>query len=67
MNIRTITSLILVLVVVSIAFGQRRVAITIDDIPNTRKLQRNNFETRFLTTLDSLNIPVAIFLNEGFI
>lgn len=48
-------------------FGQCKVAITIDDVPNTRKFQRDDFNAKFLKTLDSLNIPVTIFINEGLI
>jgi peptidoglycan/xylan/chitin deacetylase (PgdA/CDA1 family) len=55
------------LTVTSSSICQKKVAITIDDIPNIWKYQYNNFETKFLTRLDSLDIPVAIFINEGFI
>ena len=46
---------------------QRTVSITIDDVPNTSKYQKDNFQPKFLDLLDSLEIPVAIFINEGLI
>lgn len=45
--------------------GQLRVAITIDDVPNRTFFIKNNGKSVLLNTLDSLNIPVAIFINEG--
>ncbi|MCL3779504.1 polysaccharide deacetylase [Prolixibacteraceae bacterium JC049] len=45
-------------------WAQVNVAITIDDVPSTKKFQRNHFQPKFLNQLDSLNIPVAIFINE---
>lgn len=47
--------------------AQKTVAITIDDIPNTSKFQKDNYQSLFLQQLDSLNIPIAIFINEGLI
>ena len=46
-------------------YGQSSVAITIDDIPNTIKYQQDNYQSKLLTKLDSLNVPVLIFINEG--
>ena len=46
-------------------FSQKKVAITIDDVPNTRKFHQDNFQSVLLNKLDTLNIPVAIFINEG--
>jgi peptidoglycan/xylan/chitin deacetylase (PgdA/CDA1 family) len=43
------------------------VAITIDDVPNTGKYQRENFHPKLLGMLDSLNIPVTIFITEGLV
>jgi len=43
------------------------VAITIDDVPNTRKYSKENYKTKLLNQLDKLQIPIAIFINEGFI
>ena len=48
-------------------YGQPAVAITIDDVPNTGKSKNENFSSRLLEKLDSLNIPVAIFIVEGLI
>jgi len=48
-------------------FGQSKVAITIDDIPNTSKFERDHFSSILLNKLDSLNIPISIFINEGLI
>lgn len=45
-------------------FAQMRVSITIDDVPNTSKYQKDNYEPLLLKKLDSLAIPVAIFVNE---
>lgn len=55
------------------AFGQdvrndvSKIAITIDDVPNTRKFQKDNYNAHLLRHMDSLDIPVAIFINEGLI
>ncbi|MGK7395311.1 MAG: polysaccharide deacetylase family protein, partial [Candidatus Cyclobacteriaceae bacterium M3_2C_046] len=45
----------------------QQVAITIDDVPNTRVYEENHFQSRLLQKLDSLNIPVTIFINESLI
>ncbi len=50
---------------VNSAYCQTQVAITIDDVPNIRKYQKDNFDSILLNKLDSLSIPVAIFINEG--
>jgi peptidoglycan/xylan/chitin deacetylase (PgdA/CDA1 family) len=44
-----------------------RVSITIDDVPNSRLFDADNGNSRLLNMLDSVNIPVAIFINEGLI
>lgn len=49
------------------SLGQKSVSITIDDVPNTRSFQLNNYQSPLLEKLDSLNIPIAIFVNEGLI
>ncbi|MCH2228711.1 MAG: polysaccharide deacetylase family protein [Crocinitomicaceae bacterium] len=43
-----------------------RVAITIDDVPNS-KLFDSEKNSRLLYKLDSISVPVAIFINEGLI
>lgn len=45
--------------------SKKRVAITIDDVPNTRNFKKNNFQSELLSELDQLLIPVTIFINEG--
>ena len=49
----------------SVASAQLKVSITIDDVPNTVKYKKDNFHPALLHTLDSLKIPVTIFINEG--
>ena len=48
-------------------YGQKTVSITIDDVPNTRIYSANNCHSKLLSVLDSLHIPVAIFINEGLL
>lgn len=48
-------------------YGQSSVAITIDDVPNTIKYQNDNFKSILLNKLDSLNIPITIFITEGLV
>lgn len=43
---------------------QKAIAITIDDVPNTTKYQKDNFNPILLNLLDSLNVPFTIFINE---
>lgn len=45
-------------------FAQKQVAITIDDIPNTKRFQTDGFQSLLLKKLDSLQLPIAIFINE---
>jgi peptidoglycan/xylan/chitin deacetylase (PgdA/CDA1 family) len=48
------------------AFSQKKsISITIDDIPNTRKYKKENFNPTFLKVLDSMDIPFTIFINEA--
>lgn len=47
--------------------GRKRVAFTIDDVPNTRNFKKNGFNSKLLNELDSLSIAVTIFINEGLI
>nr|WP_295930873.1 polysaccharide deacetylase family protein [uncultured Dyadobacter sp.] len=44
---------------------QRSVAITIDDVPNVHLFEASGYSSGLLQRLDSLNLPVAIFINEG--
>jgi len=43
---------------------QKSIAITIDDVPNTTKYQKDNFSPILLYALDSLKVPFTIFINE---
>ena len=47
--------------------SQSFVSVTIDDVPNTGKYQTDNYQSKLLNKLDSLDIPVTIFINEGLI
>ncbi len=61
-QIRARSFLLLLAVAGTVAcYGQRRIAITIDDVPN---IGMN--PSLLLKRLDSLQIPIAIFINEGF-
>lgn len=51
----------------NISFGQSFVTITIDDVPNTGKTRNENYKSKLLNALDSLNVPVTIFVTEGLI
>lgn len=59
--------LIAFLILSKIADCQNLVSITIDDVPNTSRFERDNYKSVLLEKLDSLQIPIAIFINEGFI
>ncbi len=47
--------------------AQNQVAITIDDVPNTKQYYTDGFESKLLMQLERLQIPVAIFINEGLL
>jgi peptidoglycan/xylan/chitin deacetylase (PgdA/CDA1 family) len=47
--------------------GQNFVSVTIDDVPNTRLYEQNGFSSDLMHKLDSLNIPVTLFVNEGLL
>ncbi|MGV3599763.1 MAG: polysaccharide deacetylase family protein [Dyadobacter fermentans] len=44
---------------------ERSVAITIDDVPNVHLYAADGRSSQLLKKLDSLSLPVAIFINEG--
>lgn len=44
---------------------ERSVSITIDDVPNVHLYTADGNSSGLLKKLDSLNLPVAIFINEG--
>jgi len=58
-------SISLMLLITTTLSGQSKVAITIDDVPNISKFKRDHFNNILLNKLDSLNIPIDIFINEG--
>ncbi|TLV01569.1 polysaccharide deacetylase [Dyadobacter luticola] len=43
---------------------QRSVSITIDDVPNVRLFTADGNSSKLLSRLDSMKLPVAIFINE---
>ncbi|WP_108245073.1 polysaccharide deacetylase family protein [Muricauda brasiliensis] len=46
-------------------FGQQKsISITMDDVPNTAKYQKDGYSPMLLKLLDSLDIPFTIFINE---
>jgi len=59
-------ALLFLFVMVSTAvFSQEKsISITIDDVPNTTKYQKDNFSPLLLNVLDSLKMPFTIFINE---
>ena len=62
--------LVMLLSIISLTeltYGQTSVAITIDDVPNTGKYEKDHFESKLMHDLDSLNIPITIFVTEGLI
>ncbi len=61
-----IFSLFLMLEILPV-YAQTNISITIDDVPNTRKFEQDNFKSILLKKLDSIAIPIAIFINEGLI
>ena len=44
--------------------AQKKVSITIDDVPNSRLYANEGFRSRLLNQIDSMKLPVAIFINE---
>lgn len=46
------------------AIAQKKVSITIDDVPNATLCANEGFHSRLLHLLDSARLPVAIFINE---
>jgi len=53
--------------VFQLTIAQKTVAITIDDVPNTRLYQKDGYSSKLMARLDSLEIPIAIFINEGLL
>ena len=53
------------LMICQLANCQKMVSITIDDVPNTRRFEKDGFQSVLMQKLDSLEIPIAIFINEA--
>jgi len=64
MKMKQKITLLFLLLTTNIMFGQSYVSITIDDVPNTAKYQKDNYESKLMNKLDSLKIPVTVFVNE---
>ncbi len=47
------------------SLAQKKVHISIDDAPNTRLYKHLGYKSVLLDKLDSLQVPVSVFLNEG--
>ena len=59
-----LSSMVLLFEVLSV-HCQSNVALTIDDVPNTGKYLADGFQSLLLDQLDSVKIPVAVFINES--
>lgn len=46
------------------AIAQKKVSITIDDVPNAALCANEGYQSRLLHLVDSARLPVAIFINE---
>lgn len=57
--------LIISLINTSVSAQQKSISITMDDVPNTSKYEKDNFSATLLNVLDSLKIPFAIFINRS--
>lgn len=55
---------IILMSLATLTHAQKRIAITIDDVPNTGKYVKESFEPVLLNRIDSLKVPVTIFVNE---
>jgi len=62
--IKYFSCLLLALHITMMCYGQKKVSITIDDVP---KYYSNNFKPVLLNRLDSLDIPATIFINERLV
>lgn len=56
--------LVLFIILAVSSTAQKQISITIDDIPDTKNFERYG-KSLLLDALDSLNIPIAIFINEN--
>ena len=48
-------------------WSQKKVTITMDDIPNTRLYSENSFQAKLLQNIEENSIPVTAFINEGLL
>lgn len=62
---RAFYALLFVGIALSASAQKRSVAITIDDVPNVRLFEASGKSSGLLKRLDSLNLPIAIFVNEA--
>jgi len=67
MNLRHTFFIVILIIFYQFVHGQKNVSITIDDVPNTYQFEKDHYNPVLLNKLDALNIPVAIFINEGLI
>ncbi|WP_221390421.1 polysaccharide deacetylase family protein [Dyadobacter sp. NIV53] len=58
--------ILLTMILIShISVGQKNVSVTIDDVPNVWLYESDGYSSGLLKKLDSLHLPIAIFINEG--
>ncbi|MEO5977112.1 MAG: polysaccharide deacetylase family protein [Chryseolinea sp.] len=57
-------SLLIISLVSFVAYSQKQVSITIDDVPNSMLYAAEGYRARLLYKIDSMQLPVAIFINE---
>lgn len=65
--IRGIISMVILVTGSYKLLAQTKVAITIDDVPNTLLFEQDKCKSSLLERIDSLQVPVAIFINEGLV
>lgn len=61
-----VLSLLLFIINIDV-WSQQKVAITMDDIPNTRLYSQNSFQAKLLQNIEENSIPVTVFINEGLL
>lgn len=57
--------ILILLVLGTKSFAQKTVAFTIDDVPNTNVFKNAGYNSKLMKKIDSLQLPVAIFINES--
>ena len=63
--VKKLNILLLLTLVLRTGYSQKQVAITIDDIPNVETFNRNKFSSQLLNVINAIEVPAAIFINEG--